>query len=323
MNARSERARYLGDQLASTMDALGTATRGADVVVFLDRLARLEAYPADELSTVPGLLELLAEAASARAEHAAELGRIAGFAFDLDQLLDDGRHLPADDVANERDSWLRDVLLLATVAPWLSPARLRQVGSALKKARATVEADAESFLDASVLVSDRRNLEAPEGLGEEARDLLRVLGDLPLLVAFDRSPARAVADRVGASLRRVDAAVLDAADDALEDHADRRRIRLPSASERLALAAADEAHTTLVRMEGGRWVLVRHRGSLYIHFEGEERDVGVWVLDGAEPGALSADADGRYPLPASDQGLTLRFLVGPDSRVLAIDAHPS
>lgn len=49
MNERTERARYLGEQLASAMDALGTATRGPDVVVFLDRLARLEAYPADEL----------------------------------------------------------------------------------------------------------------------------------------------------------------------------------------------------------------------------------------------------------------------------------
>lgn len=323
MNQRRERARHLSDQLKSTMDALGTVTRSADVKVFLDTLARLEAYPAAEIAAVPGLPELLAEAVGARAEHAAELGKIAGLAIDLDQLLDDGRHLPADDVANERDSWLRDLLLLATVAPWLSTARRRQVGWALAKARAMVEADAELFLDASVLVSDRRAHEAPEGLGEEAREFLRVLGNLPLLVAFDRSPERAGVDRLAASLRRVDPAMLDAANDALADHGERGRIRLPSANERRALAAADEAHATLVRMEGGRWVLIRHRGSLRLQFEGAERDVAVWVLEGAEAGALSADESGRYLLPASDEGLTLRLRVGPDSRVLHIDAHTS
>jgi hypothetical protein len=323
MNERSERARHLGEQLASAMDALGTATRGPEVVLFLDLLARLEAYPAEELSAVPGLPELVAEAVSARAEHAAELGKVAGVAFDLDRLLDDGRHLPPDDVANERDSWLRDVLVLATVAPWLSPARRRQAEWALEKVRAMVEADAEVFLDASVLVSDRQALEAPERLGVEARQLLRVLGDLPLLVAFDRAPAQANPSRVDAALRTVEPTLLDAAADALADHHDRGRIRLPAAVERQALAAADEAHTTLVRMEGGRWVLVRHRGSLRLHFEGEDRDLGVSVVEGAEPGNLSVDDDGAYPLPASAEGLTLRLRVGPDSRVVRIDAHPS
>lgn len=322
MNERSERARYLGEQLASAMDALGTVTRGPDVVLFLDLLARLEAYSAEDLSAVPGLPELIAEAVSARAEHAAELGKVAGTAFDLDRLLDDGRHLPPDDVANERDSWLRDVLALATVAPWLSPARRRQAEWALEKARAMVEADAEAFLDSAVLVSDRRALEAPERLGVEARELLRVLGDLPLLVAFDRAPAQANASRVDAALQRLDPALLDAAADALADHDDRGRIRLPSAGERQALAAADEAHTTLVRMEGGRWVLVRHRGSLHLHYEGQEGDVAVSVVEGAEIGDLPVDDTGRYPLPASDEGLTLRLRVGPDSRVVRIDAHP-
>lgn len=323
MNKRIERARHLGEQLASAMDALGTATRGPDVVLFLNILARLEAYPAEEISAVSGLPELVAEAVSARAEHVVELGKVAGMAFDLDRLLEDGRHLPASDVGNERDSWLRDVLVLATVAPWLSPARGRQAEWALEKARAMVEADAEAFLDSSVLVSDRRALEAPERLGVEAREFLRVLGDLPLLVAIDRAPARANLGRVDAALRCLDPALLDAADDALTDHDDRGRIRLPSAGERLALAAADEVHITLVRMEGGRWVLVQHRGSLRLHFEGEERDLGVSVVEGPEPGDLSPDDGGRYPLPASDQGLTLRLQVGPDSRVVRINAHPS
>lgn len=323
MNERSERARYLGEQLASAMDALGAATRGPEVVVFLDRLARLEAYATEELSAVSGLRELVADAVSARTEHSAELGKVAGLAFDLDRLLDDGRHLPPDDVTCERDSWLRDVLVLATVAPWLSPARRRQVEWALEKARSMVEADAEAFLDSSVLVSDRRALEAPERLGVEAQELLRVLGNLPLHVAFDRAPARANPSRVDAALRRLDPALVDAAADALADHGDRGRIRLPSTDERQALAAADEAHTTFVRMESGRWVLIRHRGALRVHFDGEETDLGVSVVEGAELRDLMADKAGRYLLPASAEGLTLHLRVGPDSRVLRIDAQQS
>ena len=320
MNERTERARYLGEQMASAMDALGTATRGPDVVVFLERLARLEAYPADELAAVPGLTELVAEAANARTEHAAELGKVAGYSFDLDYLLDIGRHLPADDIACERDSWLRDVLVLATVAPWLSAARRAQVKWTLEKANAMVEADAEAFLDASVLVSDRRELEAPDGLGDEARVFLRVLADLPLVVAFERAPARASPSRVDAALRKVDRHARAAADDALNDHEEMGRMRLPSRSEAHALAAADESHGTLVQMEGGAWNISRHRGRIRLSFEGTETDLGVVVLDGPSAGPVAADHTGAFHLPVSDEGLTLRLLVGPDSRVVRLEA---
>jgi hypothetical protein len=320
MNERTERARYLGEQLTAAMDALGTETRGPDVVVFLDRLARLEAYPPSELTAVPGLPELVAEAVSARSEHAEELGKIAGYAFDLDHLLDVGRHLPADDAGSERDSWLRDVLVLATVAPWLSSARRAQAKWALEKANAMIEADAEAFLDASVLVSDRRILEAPDSLGDEAREFLRVLADLPLVVAFDRAPARASMSRVDAVLRRVDRHTRAAADDALADHEERDSPRLPSRSEAQALAAADESHATLVQMEGGAWTISRHRGRLRLSFEGTETDLGVVVLDGPSAGSVAADHMRAFHLPFSDEGLTIRLRVGPDSRVIRLEA---
>lgn len=320
MNERTERARYLGEQLTAAMDALGSGTRGTDVVVFLDRLARLEAYPARELAVVPGLTDLVAEARSARTEHATELGRVASLAFDLDQLLDDGRHLPADDIGAERDAWLRDVLVLATVALWLSPVRRRQVQWMLEKANAMIEADAEAFLDASVLVSDRRALEAPEGLGEEARAFLNLLGDLSLVVSFGRTQARPNANRVEAALRRIDRSVLAAADDALLDHHDRPAIGLPGAEERLALAAADTSIATLVRMEGGVWVVTRHRGELRLSFEGDEADIAVIIEGGAAVGAVPPDRAGGFSLPYSDEGLDLRLRVGPDSRSVRLEA---
>jgi hypothetical protein len=318
MNERTTRARYLGEQLTAAMDALGTTTRGPDVVVFLDRLARVEAYPASELAEVHGLTELVADAKAARAEHAGELGRVAGLAFDFDGLLDAGRRLPTNDVGSERDSWLRDVLVLTTVAPWLSQARRRQAKWTLEKAIAMVEAHAEAFLDASVLESDRRALEAPDGLSDEAQEFLRVLADLPLVVAFDRAPERPSAGRVEAALRRVDPARIDAADDALADHDGRGKIRLLGRSEQLALAAADTTSAVLIRMEAGAWVLLKRGGDLHLVFEGDEIDVAVLVEGGADVGALSPLSGRTFLLPRAPDGLDLRLRVGPDSRLVRI-----
>lgn len=319
MNERIERARYLGEQLTAAMDALGVATSGPDVVVFLDRLARLEAYPPAELAEVPGLAELVAEAQSARAEHRDELGKVAGYTFDLDRLLHDGRHLPIGDDGGERDGWLRDVLILATVTPWLSPARRRQAQWALEKANAMVEAEAEAFLDASVLVSDRRTLEAPAGLGEEARAFLEILGDLPLAVCFQRAPSRPDTRRVKAALEHVAPAWIDAADDALADHVGRGEIRLPGPGEPLALAAANTASAVLLRMEAGAWVVSKWGGDLRLSFEGDERDIGVEVVGGATPGVLAPESGWTFLLPRTPRALDLRLRVGPDSRLLRIE----
>ncbi|MBK9371996.1 MAG: hypothetical protein IPN01_37845 [Deltaproteobacteria bacterium] len=320
MNERAERARRLGEQLTAAMGTLGLSTHGPDVVVFLDRLARLEAYPAAELAEPPGLLDLIAEAQRVRSARLMELGRAAGLTFDLDQLLHDGRHLPADDAGAARSVWLHDVLTLATVAPWLSPARRRQASWTLEKASARVEADAEAFLEASGLVFDRRAQESPEGLGEEARAFLELLADLPLVVAFDRVQARPSVGRVEAALRKINRAVLDAADDALLDHRDRKEIRLPSPADRHQLAAADDAVAVLVRMERGAWVVTQKRGTLRLSFEGEEADLAVWIEGGAPFGAVLRDEAGEFVLPQSDVGLDIRLCVGADSRRVRLDA---
>lgn len=319
MTQRTERARYLGEQLTAAMDALGVATRPPDVVVFLDRLARLEAYPEAELADVPGLPGLVADARAARAEHAVDLGRAAGLAFDLDQLLDDGRHLPADNAGSEKDLWLRDVLVLATVTPWLSPARQQQALWTLEKAGAMVEADAEGFLDASVLVSDRRTFEAPAGLGAEARAFLELLSDLPLVVAWDRAPAQRSSRRVDAALQRSDRRSRAAADDAITDHERRGSTRLPAPAQLHALAAADASDATLVEMEGGTWAVSHHRGLVRLTFEGAEVDVGVVIVAGPSTGPLTPDEKGAFVLPVTDEALTIRLRVGSDSRVVRLD----
>ncbi len=326
MSDRTERARYLGEQLTALMSSLGNATRGPEVMLFFDTLARLEAWPAGELAEVPGLIELVAEAGVASAEHADALARVAGLTIDLDQLLHTGRHLPeADDSSHARDAWLRDVLMLATVTPRLTAARRQSARWALEKANAMVEAHAERFLDASALVWDRRTLEAPEALGEDARRFLAVLAELPLRVAFDRSFSRVDPRRVAAALQRVDRQLLAVAEDALADHDARGELRLPGVTERSALAAADITYLTLVRMEAGSWVMSRQRGRVTLGFErvgpphDEDPDVGVGILDGPWAGAVPMDEHGAFTLPISDESLRLRLRVGPDSRVLRLD----
>ena len=320
MTRRSDRARFLGQQLASVMDALAMETHGVDVVFFLDRLARLEAYPVEELVDIAGLHALISEAANARAEHADVLAQVAGAVFDLEELLHVGRHLPAaTDGDGAHDAWLRDVLLVATVAPWLTPARRRQVQWMVEAAVATVEADPEGFLAASGLASDRHDLESPAGLGEEARTLLQALLDLPLLVAVDRAPARrAKAGRVDAILRAIDPALLDAVEDALADHGDRAEIGLPGPTERLSLAAADATSAVLVRMEAGAWVISTRGTDVRLRFDGPTEEVSVDVEAGAAPGLLPREPDASFRLPPSSSPLGLRLRVGPDSRFVQL-----
>ena len=311
MNKRTERAQYLGEQLAQAMAALGTRTRGADAAVFLDRLARLDGYSADELAEVDGLTSLVGEAHAARAEHAGELGAAAGKAMDIERLLHVGRHLPSGDDAGQRDGWLRDVLLVATLVPWLSPSRQMLVRGALAKATAFVEGDPEAFLPASVLVSDRRFHEDPSVLGSDAVAWLETLADLPLLVAFDRSEQRPSTARVEQALREAGSGLLDEAEDALKDDRARKTPPLPQADGELRLAARTGAGSVVCRMEAGIWVL---RGtSLGWEPEGDQEPATVLMLVNDKWRVVPPTADG-FGLRDSAHPLRVRLCVGSDTR---------
>lgn len=315
MNKRTERARYLGEQLAQAMAALATATRGADAAIFLDRLSRLEGYTADEIGAVDGLALLIREARDARIEHASELGASVGGALDIDSLLHVGRHLPAGDDAGQRDGWLRDVLLVATLLPWLSPPRRMLVRGALAKARAIVESDADGFLPASVLVSDRRSHEDPSVLGEEAGAWLDLLADLPLLVAFDRAESQASGARVDHALREAGSGLVDEADDALTDHHARRNVRLPRADGVLRLAAGTRVGSVVCRVEAGIWVLTG--GTLRWEPQGDQGLATVLVFADGNWRAVQPVA-GEFPLPNATESLRLRLSVGSDTRVITL-----
>lgn len=317
MNKRTERARYLGEQLAQAMEALATTTRGAYAAIFLDRLARLEGYTADEIGAVDGLAALIREARDARIEHAAELGASARGALNIESLLHVGRHLPASDHAGERDCWLRDVLLVATLLPWLSPPRRMLVRGALAKARAIVESDAEGFLPASVLVSDRRGHEDPSVLGEEAIAWLDLLADLPLVVAFDRSESQANGARVDHALREAGSGLIDEAEDALTDHHARGTLRLPGADGPLRLAASTGVGSVVCRMEAGIWVLT----GAEIRWEaaGDQEPASVQTFVDGGWRSVSPLAN-RFALPRSNEQLRVRLSVGSDSRMITLEA---
>lgn len=323
MNARIERVRYLGEQLTAAMTALATATRGTDAALFLEHLARLEGYPREELKAVGELPALIAEAQSARAEHGAELGAAAGQALDLERFLEVGRHLDDTDTPGQRDGWLRDLLLLATVIRWLPRHRQMVARGAILKARAIVEAEPEAFLGSSVLADDRRLLEQPSALGAEAREVLAMLDDLPLLVVFDRAPAAPSVSRVNEALQAAGAALVEHAEDALDNRERRLRVRLPSTAGGERMAAAGEAAIVLLAMETGRWVFVQRGGLACLRFEpaGDPDDVGVDLIEGGEPRALMAGPNHEFVLLTPTGELVVRLRVGPDSRVLTLEPY--
>ena len=323
MTDRIERARFLGEQLTAAMIALGEATRGSDALLFLDRLARLESYGPDVLGAVDGLVALVTEARAARTEHAREVGAAAGGGLDLERFLEAGRHLPVDDVEGERDGWLRDLLLIATVRPWLVGDRAELAGRTLDRALAMIEAEPEAFLGASAVSADRREYENPEALGEAARDLIARLTDLPLVVLFERSAAGERADRVDAALARAGQDAVDAADDALFDRELARDVRLPRPGAQIELYAADEPGVVLCRMEAGVWSLSSVAGVVTLRWQPDPLlgavAVQVEALEGARGGLIPGDARGEFVLPLTSERLALRLRAGPDSRLVHLD----
>lgn len=323
MTDRIERARFLGEQLTAAMIALGEATRGSDALLFLDRLARLEAYGPDVLSAVDGLGALVAEAQAARMEHAVELGAAGGGGLDLERFLEAGRRLPVDDVEGERDGWLRDLLLIATVRPWLVGDRAELAKRTLDRAVAMIEAEPEAFLGASAVSADRREYENPVALGQDARELIARLTDLPLLVLFERSRVQERADRVDRALARAGRHAVDAADDALFDRELLRGLRLPRQGAQIELYAADEPDAVLCRMEAGVWAFARVAGGATLRWQADPPfgtvAVQVEVLEGAPSGVIPSDARGEFPLTVTTERLVLRLRVGPDSRLVHLD----
>jgi len=327
MTARIERARWLGERLREHLIALGGATRGVDALHFLDRLARLEALPAEELAEA-GLSELVATAAATRASRAPELGRIAGESLDLERFLELGRHLPPDPEDPARQGWLRDLLLIATVLPWLPPARGNVASEALDQALALVEADAEGFLAASSVATDRREHEQPQGWPSQAREALQVLTDLPLLVLFDRADDEPDEARVQAALALVDEATLEEAEDALLDRdLFRALLRRPAAGAGVTLYAADEESVALCRMFRGVWTVHARAGGLALRWSplesAELLPISAELLSAEGSGSLDRDAEGLFLLPAGALPATLRLRVGPDSRTLLLTPSES
>jgi hypothetical protein len=322
MTPSLERARYIGEQLAAVMDRLAVDTAPGSALLFLDLLARLEAWPAEEMEAC-GLRALVSEAAAARTEHATELGKLAGWAFDLDTLLEQGRHLPArhDDVG-ERYGWSAAWLRVATVFPWLTPARQRLTTPALDMAQAMIEADPLGFLEASALAADRWQLEHPESLGERARALLRTLDDVPSLAVLDAQASVAPDGEIPA-LADLDPFEFDAAEDALRDHA---AGPATLAARGLRLAAAQERPVPLVRMQAGDWLISHLCGEAWLMLDVEgviDGGAAAEIIrpDGVE--RLDLDTQRKVRLPDSTEGYWIRLRVGPDSRMVRLEPSRS
>ncbi len=304
------------------MDRLAEGTRGVDAVIFLDRLARLDTYPEADLELL-GLQDLANAARAARAEHAESLGRAAGMALDLEHFVDLGRHL-GDSGAGDHGRWIRELLLIATLRPWLSKPRGFLADGALAKAMALVSARPEAFLAASMLAGDRRQNEYPDGLGEEAKELLSLLDELPLLVLFDRSAESGSQLRVLEALAIAGVDAIEAAEDAIADHVKRADLRIPRQAGQLRFAAATGVGFVVCRMEAGTWQVISAAGHTVLHWTPDTGEHGrpmVQVLTDTTWRILEGDPVTGFPLPTVTEPLRVRLTVGSDSR--EVDLRPS
>lgn len=309
------RAAFLGEQLVEALHALAVATRPYDAALFLDRLARLEALPADALDA--DARETLALALEARDAHAAELGHAAARGLDLERFAEVGAGLGPDDP--EADGWVRDLLLIATLLPWLPGSRRARAEEAVERGLAELWARPRAFLAASALAADRAAHERPEGLGPEAREVLATLAELPLFAAADAVEAPADAGRVARALRAAGAARVEAAEDALADHDLRRSLRRPLGGGPAGLHADRSVFIPLLRMADGVWEVRRRPASLALRWSGPEAEVVVEILQGGPVGPIPVDAEGLYVLPPGDVPLVLELRVGADRRGLRLD----
>src|SRR5258708_36763534 len=92
MSGRIERLRLLADQLRTQLEKLSKETTSGTCVVFLDLLARCEAFlPREQRDS--GAAEVVAEAQRQRDQHGSELADWAAAGLNLLRLRDGAEHV--------------------------------------------------------------------------------------------------------------------------------------------------------------------------------------------------------------------------------------
>lgn len=306
MASLNPRLESLGGQLISLMRTLSQEFDGAVTVLFLDVLARLEAFPARELSA-SGLDLVLREARTAlKAEP--RVTQLAYSALDVSQLVQRTEALARETLATSDDqeieTWARDLMLLATIAPFFTPAQASVIEDAVLQATSIASVNPGAFAAAVPWVNDRVE---HEHLHDVKAPLVSTLVDDFEMLADEPPEASAPAGR------EETARLLEGAMQQLKPQ-QRTAVRLSLAdapvreaeifqlfspagtpSQRVQFAAAhgDEARQVLLRRHGdGAFELAWNGRSLELQWKGKGTPE-VFVLEGAKRRKLARKRSGK------------------------------
>lgn len=157
---RVARAILLGGELRESMASLAVRTTPVVAAVFLDRLARCEAFEKVERREAR-IHAVVLPAREVRQREVATLRAALGRGLDSRSQLLLGWTLAEGGSAARAWSWGEDLLLLATITPWLSATQSSEVRETLAQAMGLIQAIPENLADLERLARDRRESEHP------------------------------------------------------------------------------------------------------------------------------------------------------------------
>lgn len=333
MNTRSERLGILAAELEEAMKGIARSIEPEAAVVFLERLARCEAFDVEP--------PIVREAAALRDREAARLSEAAAAGLDPDALLTRGYLLAqGDSDAGQLRRWTEELIRAAIVAPFVGGRAGERVREIVEETELLVEAHPEAFGDSALVAADLGAHEHPEKLA--CGDLVETLEKLPRLAMVDHASvtvgeSSAAYGRSGEGwldevLARAPRELVEDAGAALRDArewADRvtalRRPRQTGASREAPLRMAARRAGSL-----GEHVLLRKvaEGELLLTLDGDVLFLDWYAADGRAPRAAEASAGGvelvptrlegglRWALPAGSAPLPLEVRV--DGRRLTL-----
>ncbi len=342
MKARILRAQLLTTELRDQIEQLASELSGPAAAIFLDRLARLEAFPAEVLKQAD-IAPTVDAACRARDREASTLGRACASTLDLSQLYERGERIVVAG-GGESLEWAMEVGLVAGVTAWLPEDGQRLGEELLERAGALVLSSPETFVGAYPYVTDRRAYEFPARMKhrhlqawlsdlESAEEMVTAEADtsqidVDLLAqqvsAADGSMLERLRRRFGPDAR-FEPAHLRGALAQLSDGPSRRpshreratsAMRAVSAGMRLAADSGSKLppHALLCRHAKGELLVVRREAPV-LEWYG---DVGARVLhNGEELLPEKFESTGlRWIIPTAALG-ALELRVGPDT--LSVD----
>ena len=296
MSTRIERLRLLGAGLAEELKGLEVQTNSRACIVFLETLARCEAFLTAEQRKASAD-ELIGEAIRQREQHARLLSEWAAAGLNLARIEDGA----ADVLAGRLDAadWGRECLLIAAVVPWLPEGKAVEASARLEEAEAWATANPEAFARCSDVAVDRIRHERPDRMSStQLNALLSAFNELPELIGVDADDSEpAPLDEL---VKRISAESWAAANREVKTgtSAVASLVQPAKAADRpmlLAAASGMEEHALLKRIPAGELLLVRAADHLELRWRGE----GAPVVE-SDDEVLASKVEGselRWRLP--------------------------